>query len=135
MEESDILGIHDYDIKNTEEFPVKYNGNYDGMHPQGWTLFADGQRYKGQPVLLTEFGGIAFVSEQKGEAWGYGNGAKNADELCARLEQLIKGISQTEFQGYCYTQLTDVQQEVNGLLTEDRRFKLPLQTVNKIVRK
>ena len=132
VEESDILGIHDYDIKNTEEFPVKYNGNYDGMHPQGWTLFADGQRYKGQPVLLTEFGGIAFVSEQKGEAWGYGNGAKNADELCARLEQLIKGISQTEFQGYCYTQLTDVQQEVNGILYADRTPKADLNKLKKI---
>ena len=116
IEESDILGIHDYDIKNAEEFSVKYNGNYDGMYPQGWALFADGHKYKGQPVLLTEFGGIAFVSEQKGEAWGYGNGAKNAEELLERLEQLINGIAQTEFQGYCYTQLTDVQQEVNGLL-------------------
>ena len=132
VEESDIIGIHDYDIKSAEEFPVKYNGNYDGMHPQGWALFADGQRYKGQPVLLTEFGGIAFVSDANGEAWGYGNGVKNADELCARLEQLIKGISQTEFQGYCYTQLTDVQQEVNGLLYADRTPKADLNKLKKI---
>lgn len=53
IEESDILSIHDYDIKSAEEFPIKYNGNYDGMHPQGWALFADGHSYKGQPVLLT----------------------------------------------------------------------------------
>ncbi len=132
VEDSDILGIHDYDINTAEEFPVKYNGIYDGMHPQGWALFADGQRYKGQPVLLTEFGGIAFVNEQKGEAWGYGNGAKNADELCERFEQLIKGISQTEFQGYCYTQLTDVQQEVNGLLYADRTPKADFSKLKKI---
>ena len=132
IEESDILSIHDYDIKNAEEFPVKYNGNYDGMHPQNFALFADGHRYKGQPVLFTEFGGIAFISEQKGEAWGYGNGAKNADELCERIEQLIKGISQTEFQGYCYTQLTDVQLEVNGLLYVDRTPKADLNKLKKI---
>lgn len=132
IEESDILGIHDYDIKNAEEFSVKYNGNYDGMYPQGWALFADGHKYKGQPVLLTEFGGIAFVSEQKGEAWGYGNGAKNAEELLERLEQLINGIAQTEFQGYCYTQLTDVQQEVNGLLYADRTPKVDLNNLKNI---
>lgn len=132
IEESDILGIHDYDIKSAEEFPIKYNGNYDGMHPQNSALFADGQRYKGQPVLFTEFGGIAFVSDASGEAWGYGNGAKNADELCERIEQLIKGISQTEFQGYCYTQLTDVQLEVNGLLYADRTPKADLNKLKKI---
>ena len=132
IEESDILSIHDYEIKSAEEFPIKYNGNYDGMHPQGWALFADGHSYKGQPVLLTEFGGIAFVNEANGETWGYGNGAKNADDLCERLEQLIKGIAKTEFQGYCYTQLTDVQLEVNGLLNADRTPKVAVDRLKKI---
>ena len=102
------------------------------MHPQGWALFADGHSYKGQPVLLTEFGGIAFVNEANGETWGYGNGAKNADDLCERLEQLIKGIAKTEFQGYCYTQLTDVQLEVNGLLNADRTPKVAVDRLKKI---
>ncbi len=132
IEESDILSIHDYEIKSAEEFPIKYNGNYDGMHPQGWALFADGHSYKGQPVLLTEFGGIAFVNEANGETWGYGNGAKNAYDLCERLEQLIKGIAKTEFQGYCYTQLTDVQLEVNGLLNADRTPKVAVDRLKKI---
>ncbi len=132
IKESDILSIHDYEIKSAEEFPIKYNGNYDGMHPQGWVLFADGHSYKGQPVLLTEFGGIAFVNEANGETWGYGNGAKNADDLCERLEQLIKGIAKTEFQGYCYTQLTDVQLEVNGLLYADRTPKVAVDRLKKI---
>ena len=132
IEESDILSIHDYEIKSAEEFPIKYNGNYDGMHPQGWALFADGHSYKGQPVLFTEFGGIAFVNEANGETWGYGNGAKNADDLCERLEQLIKGIAKTEFQGYCYTQLTDVQLEVNGLLYADRTPKVAVDRLKKI---
>ena len=132
VEESDILGIHDYDIKSSEEFPIKYNNGYDGMHPQGWALFADGQKYMSQPALLTEFGGIAFVKETRGDAWGYGNGAKDAGELCARLGQLIKGIAKTDFQGYCYTQLTDVQQEVNGLLYADRTPKADLNKIKEI---
>lgn len=132
VEDSDILSIHDYDIKSAEEFPVKYNGNYEGMCPQGWALFADGNKYKGQPVMITEFGGIAFVNQANGEAWGYGNGAKDGDEFLSRLEQLIKGIAKTEFQGYCYTQLTDVQQEVNGLLFADRTPKADLNKLKKI---
>lgn len=132
IEESDILGIHDYDIKRSEEFLVKYNGNYNGLHPQGFALFADKQKYREQPVLLTEFGGIAFISDQKDKAWGYGNGAKDEDELCLRINELIQGISKTEFQGYCYTQLSDVQQEVNGLLYADRTPKVPLEQLKKI---
>lgn len=132
IEDSDILSIHDYDIRRAEDFPVKYHGGYDGMYPQSFALLADGHRYKGQPVLLTEFGGIAFVRDQKGEAWGYGCGAKDADELCARLTELIKGIAMTEFQGYCYTQLTDVQQEVNGLLYFDRTPKVEPKRLKEI---
>lgn len=132
IEDSDLLGIHDYDIKNAEQFPVKYCGNYDAMHPQGWALFADGNKYNGQPVLLTEFGGIAFVSDEQDGTWGYGNGAKNDEEFLSRLEQLLTGIAKTEFQGYCYTQLTDVQQEVNGLLYADRTPKVDLEKLKKI---
>lgn len=133
VEDSDVLGIHDYDVKTADEFASKYGrGEYDGMHPQGWALFADGHKYKGQPPLLTEFGGIAFTDEQKGEAWGYGNGAKDARELYDRLDALTGGIARTELQGYCYTQLTDVQQEINGLLYADRTPKADLSRLKKI---
>lgn len=132
VEESDLLGIHDYDIRTAGEFAIKYGGKHDGLYPQGFALFADGHKYMGQPVLLTEFGGIAFSKEVNGSAWGYGNGAKDEVVLCARLEQLIEGIRQTEFQGYCYTQLTDVQQEVNGLLYADRTPKADLKKLKRI---
>lgn len=132
VQDSDILSIHDYDIKLADEFKTKYTGNYDGMVPQGWALFCDGHKYLGQPVLFTEFGGIAFVSDQKDGAWGYGNGAKDSTELLSRLNELITGILSTEFQGYCYTQLTDVQQEVNGLLCADRTPKCELSELYNI---
>jgi len=132
IEDSDILSIHDYGIKSAETFPAKYCGDYDGMYPQDFPLFAEGHRYKGQPVLLTEFGGIAFVADQKGEAWGYGSGARDADELCARIAALINGIAMAGFQGFCYTQLTDVQQEVNGLLRLDRTPKADLDRLKRI---
>lgn len=133
IEQSDILSIHDYSIREAELFPQKYNeGQYDALYPQSWALFADGHRYQGQPVLFTEYGGIAFTADEKGKAWGYGDGAKNEEDLLARLRQLMDGIFQTEFQGYCYTQLTDVQQEVNGLLREDRTPKAEPEKLKEI---
>lgn len=132
VEHSDILSIHDYSIRQAADFPVKYTGDYDGMYPQGWALFADGHRYRGQPVLFTEFGGIAFASDEQGKAWGYGDGAKDGDDLLERLRQLTDGILQTGWQGYCYTQLTDVQQEVNGLLRADRTPKVPPEQLKEI---
>lgn len=122
VEESD-LGIHDYDIKTAEEFPEKYNKGYDGLYPQGWRLFAAGDRYEGQPVLLTEFGGMAMKAEQTNGAWGYQGGEESEEDFYRHLEELLKGIAETEYQGFCYTQLTDVQQEVNGLLRADRTPK------------
>lgn len=132
IEDSDILSIHDYDIAAAGAFPEKYHGGYDGMYPQSFPLFAQGHRYRGQPVLFTEFGGIAFVADQKGEAWGYGSGARDAGELCRRIAELIKGIAAAGFQGYCYTQLTDVQQEVNGLLRADRTPKADMEQLRAI---
>ena len=133
IEESDILSIHDYLIKNTSEFAVKYKrGEYDGLNPQGWQLFADGHKYRGQPVLLTEFGGIAFAKDSVGKAWGYGSGAVSNEEFYDRLKELTDGISLTEFQGYCYTQLTDVQQEINGLLYADHTPKTDINRLKEI---
>lgn len=136
IEPMDILSIHDYDIKTSEEFLVKYRkGEYDGLYPQGFALFSEGNKYKGQPVLFTEFGGIALKMEQKNGAWGYNEGASNKEEYIDRLNELINGIIKTEFQGYCYTQLTDVQQEINGLLYENRKSKVDLNLLNGIFTK
>lgn len=116
IDDSDILSIHDYHIKFAAEFPVKYkNGEYDGLNPQGWALFADGNKYKGQPVLLTEFGGLAFANAKEGEAWGYGMEAKNNEEFYER-----------------FVQLTDAQQEVNGLLNADHSPKLDTEKLKSI---
>lgn len=133
IETSDILAVHDYDIATADDFAVKYGHGYEGLYPQGWPLLATGQRYKGQPVLFTEFGGIALQKDQTGNAWGYHGGAGDGEDLLRRLQELVRGIKDMPFQGYCYTQLTDVQQEVNGLLYADRTPKVSLENVKKIL--
>jgi hypothetical protein len=71
------------------------------------------------PVLVTEFGGTR-VSAQGAQGWGYGNSVADYDEWVARIGQLVKAIvDRPDMVGYCYTQLTDVMQEVNGLLGYD----------------
>ena len=123
---TDILGVHDYDAEKAEDFQ-KYANGYDGMHPQGFALFAEGERYAGEPVLLTEFGGRAFQTDAQGEAWGYSGAAQNEEAFLKQLGSIMQGVYSCNFQGYCYTQLTDVQQEVNGLLTAERKPKADIQ--------
>ena len=86
----------------------------------------------GEPILLSEFGGTAFCSDATGEAWGYGSGVKDGKEYLSRLRALFTAAKKMPVIGYCYTQLTDVQQEVNGLLKEDRTPKVPLEEIRKI---
>ena len=128
---TDILGVHDYDSEKAEDFQ-KYANGYDGMHPQGFALFAEGEKYAGEPVLLTEFGGRAFQTDAKGEAWGYSGAAQNEEAFLKQLGSIMQGVYSCNFQGYCYTQLTDVQQEVNGLLTAERKPKVDMQKLKAI---
>ena len=128
---TDILGVHDYDSEKAEDF-AKYANGYDGMHPQGFALFAEGERYAGEPALLTEFGGRAMQSDAKGEAWGYSGAAQNEEAFLKQLGSIMQGVYSCNFQGYCYTQLTDVQQEVNGLLTAERKPKADMQSLKAI---
>ncbi len=132
---TDIVSVHEYDIRSADEFPKRYNKNLDGEYLQIRPIFAGGHSYQGQPVMFTEFGGIAMKNEVKDGAWGYGKGATDADELCARLQELLDGIALTNFQGYCYTQLTDVHQEINGLLYRDRTPKVDTDRIKEILLK
>ena len=130
-ENTDILALHDYELmpENT--------GKYESMeeiingHAERRMVLADGGKYGGQPVLMTEYGGIAFTSETEG--WGYYNKAGSQEEFLRRLEPVTDFlIKSRKFSGFCYTQLTDVMQETNGLLREDRTPKLPLEELKRI---
>lgn len=133
VEPTDIIGVHDYAF-DSGKFDERYRADrYDGLYPQDRRLISCGNGYNGQPVLFTEFGGIAMRSDTKGENWGYNSGAQNEREFYVRYENLMKGIyANKEFRGFCYTQLTDVQQEVNGLLYPDRTPKFDLDQIKKL---
>ena len=129
---TDILGIHDYD-DNPEHLLARYGSSQsdliDRRRPGGRILTLDGYPHRGQPIVLTEFGGIAFNKALAGKGrkiWGYSSVTSEAD-FHARYSRLLEVVNDTAmFSGFCYTQFADTFQEANGLLCEDRTPKLPL---------
>src|SRR3569623_1388985 len=89
--------------------------------------------HRGQPVMLTEFGGLS-MHPKTGEAWfGYAT-AQSDDEYLEMIKQLFDGIYEsTELAGFCYTQITDTLQETNGLYDENRQPKLPVDRLRDII--
>ena len=133
MSDSDILAIHDYSSLG-RELNDKYNeATYNDGYQTFRRVLANDNPYLGQPAIFTEFGGIMFEKDQGDGNWGYNSAAKSEGELLDRLRELIDGIHNTQFQGYCYTQLTDVQQEMNGLLDRDHNPKIASEKIREIL--
>ena len=132
LEETDIVTIHDY-AYDSSEFKNKYRPElFDELYPVGRKLMALNNKYKGQPVVFSEFGGIAMKKDSIDGAWGYGESATNKEEFYTRYENLIKGIKELGFAGFCYTQTSDVQQEVNGLLDENHEPKFDIEKIKSL---
>jgi len=139
LTETDICGIHNYahgEKEETEKFVFYKEMLSDREHllkilSASRNVYANGFENKGEPIILTEFGGIGF--ELAGEdAWGY-TSAGNEEEFLADYERIVDALlASADLCGYCYTQLTDVEQEMNGLLTYDRRPKCDLKKIAEI---
>ena len=129
---TDIVGIHDYDMPETlrqryeseELIPKLLARQRFGARP----LLAGDDLYSGQPIVLSEIGGLA-ISSQSESALGYHH-VTNTDELARAYIALLETVRELPvFAGFCYTQLVDTYQEANGLLTADREPKVPLEVV------
>ncbi|MDF2540370.1 MAG: glycoside hydrolase family 2 [Herbinix sp.] len=130
LTKTDICAIHNYSHGNEEEeikrkFFLRFLNEKDILlspDPAGRNIFADGYDYEGQPILITECGGINYNPQIK-EGWGY-SFAGNEEEFCTQYRYVIENILKSDLiYGFCYTQLSDVEQETNGLLTYDRKPK------------
>jgi beta-galactosidase/beta-glucuronidase len=128
---TDIVGIHDYD-DNPERIAKRYLVDeiprlFKRERPGGRLLLLEGQN-PDQPIILTEFGGIAFSREQAG-TWGYSR-AVNEEDFTRRYVQLLTVVrSLPVLAGFCYTQFADTYQEANGLLYADRTPKIPIELI------
>ncbi len=129
---TDLLTIHDYEW-NREVLKERYSTmeNILQYKPGGRQMFAHGWEYAGQPVLVTEFGGISY---KKGDwdGWGYSS-ASSDEDFARRYNDVVSPLlASPHVQGFCYTEITDVEQEINGLLTYDRKPKIPVEVIRAI---
>jgi beta-galactosidase/beta-glucuronidase len=139
---TDIIGIHDYD-----NVPERLRERYGAQtpvaeiiarrSPAGRMITVEGYAPANQPIMLTEFGGIAYAGPGRSlprKAWGYAV-ARTPGELSERYQELLAVVHDLRvLRGFCYTQLTDVFQEANGLLYADRTPKVPLEDIARATR-
>jgi len=122
---TDIFDVHCY-----EQDPTVFRQEYDKLMTNG-TLhdqMGNRQTYLGGPAFVSEYGGIRWSSEalcaDKTGSWGYGKDVADLEDFYARFQGLTDALLDNDRMfGLCYTQLTDVEQEQNGLYTYDRKPK------------
>jgi hypothetical protein len=135
---TDIIGIHDYD-DNPDQLAQRYRSEevigrlFARERPGGRLLTLEGHPHSGQPLMLTEFGGIAF-SDDPAATWGYSRSTdpQAFGEQYGRLLEVVNSLKLLA--GYCYTQFADTYQEANGLLYMDRRPKIALEDIRAATR-
>jgi len=127
---TDVCDIHDYTEK-AEDFKAAWAAftldarTVPKRHKESW---AAGRRYSGQPVVISEYGGIGmkqFPPAPGKKLTAYGTYMDSPEAFLARYRAITRAIlDHPALWGFCYTQLTDIEGEVNGVLTFDRRPKV-----------
>jgi hypothetical protein len=129
---TDLWTVHNY-----EQDPEKLKAQLTPESEKGpWRNFPDKEvKYQGQPYFVDEFGGIKWIvgTAFAENTWGYGDAPKSLNEVYIRLEEQVNALlGHKHIRGYCYTQLTDVEQEQNGIYNYDRSEKFDMERINKI---
>ncbi len=129
---SDILTIHDYECR--KDVLKKRYSSIDSIlqtRHTGRGVFAAGWNYEGQPIITSEIGGISY-KKSEWSGWGYSS-ATSDEDFVKRYYDVISAILESpEIQGFVYTQITDVEQEINGLMTNKRKPKIDPEIIRQI---
>ncbi len=124
-----------YDVHNYEQDPAILKASYDRLFTENYLVDRHSERlmlgrikegyrqqWKGEPVCVSEYGGIGFKLQDndftgdRKVSWSYGKTTSSYEEFYARYEGLTTALlDNPKLFGFCYTQLTDVEQEQNGL--------------------
>jgi hypothetical protein len=135
--ESDVYDAHNYE-QDPAEFPRQVGGLAEGRpYVNSHCGVPYSAPYSGQPYFISEFGGIWWnPDDPTGEgndvehSWGYGHRVQDEEEFHRRFAGLTAVLLENPLMfGYCYTQLTDVFQEQNGIYRFDRTEKLDVARV------
>ena len=121
---TDIWSVHDYsrEYEKLVENHTFRDGAPHYRNMGGKDYLAD---WEGQPYMIDEFGGLGWIpKEERANSWGYGAQIETEDEFFRILEKEVDAIKACKgVVGFCYTQITDVEQEKNGVYYYDRRPK------------
>ena len=121
---TDIWSVHDYsrEYEKLVENHTFRDGAPHYRNMGGKDYLAD---WQGQPYMIDEFGGLGWIpKEERANSWGYGAQIETEDEFFRILEKEVDAIKACKgVVGFCYTQITDVEQEKNGVYYYDRRPK------------
>ncbi len=129
---TDIYDLHDYE-QNPAEFVTHYNKMAETHNCSDFrSAFKNRQQYDGKkPFCVSEYGGILWDSK---DGWGYGESVKSQEEFISRFKGLTDALLDNEcIYSFCYTQLTDVEQEQNGLYYYNRKPKFNPEIIKKII--
>ncbi len=131
--QTDIYDTHDYE-QDPEKFAGYYSRIAEGIiqdFSQRAPHLLKKQRYTGGPVIVSEYGGIAWNAASG--AWGYGESPQTLEEFLGRYRGLTQALlNNPQITGFCYTQLYDVEQEQNGLYTYGREAKFDPAVIKEI---
>jgi beta-galactosidase/beta-glucuronidase len=128
---TDLCTLHDY--APAAELARRYRTIASALEAPGRTRppFLPGYAYRGEPVIVSEFGGVGLAGSG---GWQYGQ-VRDADALVETYREMVDALMEPgPVEGFCYTQLYDIEQEQNGLLTFDRTPKADPAAINAITR-
>ncbi|UCH35309.1 MAG: glycoside hydrolase family 2, partial [Armatimonadota bacterium] len=134
---TDIADIHDYSERG-EDLRAHWEEFERSNHRGGWPhlFFARAKSYMGQPIVVSEYGGISlkgYEAPAGADRVAYGTHMESEEAYLARYRDITSAIQDIEeLQGFCYTQLTDIEQEINGVMTYDRRPKVDPEKIAEI---
>ncbi len=129
---TDVYCLHDYN-----QDPVTFKADHDKLMNEGVLAdkFTYRQTYRGEPVFVSEYGGIAWMPLAS-NSWGYGQMPTSEEEYIQRFDGLTTALlDNDQMFGFCYTQLYDIELETNGLYTYERVPKFPAEVISAIVSK
>ncbi|PLS31971.1 Glycoside hydrolase [Bifidobacterium margollesii] len=139
---TDICTLHDYNA-DADELLASFQGKEDEAKAgapspmSGRRSFCPGYDRRQVPVMITEYGGVAYEKgdgSQRGDSWGYGERDDDPKQVVDRIRALTEAVMAIDYcVGFCYTQTTDVEQEVNGLLDHDHEYKFDPEEIRSIL--
>ncbi|MGN0068347.1 MAG: glycoside hydrolase family 2 protein [Prevotella sp.] len=130
---TDIWTVHNYErdpARLIEQFTFEHGKEpYRNDSRKSWLA-----NYEGQPYMADEFGGLPWIKEsERSSSWGYGANINTLEDFYDILKKEVEALKASKHvTGFCYTQITDVEQEKNGIYYYDRSPKFDTQRIKEI---